>query len=264
MTYVRHLLTAWNTTGEGIHSPYLFHIVRFIMRDSNSFYCFSDIERQRGRLLHCEDVLDVVDFGSGGSPEGKHVARKVCDIAANHLERSEVGQLLFRLVNYMGQHEHRPLEIIELGTSLGVTTAYLAAANRTNRVTTYEGSETVLAIAQGIWRALKLENIVWQQGNIDDTLFLCAREKIDIAYIDANHTYEATKRYAEFLLPEITANGMLIIDDIHHSAEMERAWNELKEDVRVTTSMDLYHVGILFVNPCFLKRHYRIRIGNHK
>ena len=260
MTYVRHLLTAWNTTGEGIHSPYLFHIVRFIMRDRNSFYCFSDIERQRGRLLHCEDVLDVVDFGSGGSPEGKHVARKVCDIAANHLERSEVGQLLFRLVNYMGQHEHRPLEIIELGTSLGVTTAYLAAANSTNRVTTYEGSETVLAIAQGIWRALKLKNIVWQQGNIDDTLFLCAREKIDIAYIDANHTYEATKRYAEFLLPEITANGMLIIDDIHHSAEMERAWNELKEDVRVTTSMDLYHVGILFVNPCFLKRHYRIRI----
>ena len=149
MTYVRHLLTAWNTTGEGIHSPYLFHIVRFIMRDRNSFYCFSDIERLRGRLLHCEDVLDVVDFGSGGSPEGKHVARKVCDIAANHLERSEVGQLLFRLVNYMGQHEHRPLEIIELGTSLGVTTAYLAAANRTNRVTTYEGSETVLAIAQG-------------------------------------------------------------------------------------------------------------------
>ena len=259
-SFLRHQLTAWNTTGEAIHSPYLFHIVRFIMRDRNAFYCFEDIERQRGLLLRCEDSLDVVDYGSAGSPEGTHVVRRVCDIAARHLESPEVGQLLFRLVNYMGQHEGRALEIMELGTSLGITTAYLASASSKNRVTTYEGSEAVLRVAQGIWRTLKLENIAWQQGNIDDTLYLYAREKVNLAYVDANHTYAATKRYAEFLLPKISENGMLVLDDIHYSEEMERAWNELKSDARVTTSMDLYHVGILFVNPCFLKRHYKIRI----
>ena len=58
----------------------------------------------------------------------------------------------------------------------------------------------------------------------------------------------------------ISTNGMLILDDIHYSEEMERAWNELKNDERVTTSMDLYHIGLLFVNPYFLKRHYKIRI----
>ena len=170
-SFLRHQLTAWNTSGEAIHSPYLFHIVRFIMRDRNAFYCFEDIERQRGLLLRCEDSLDVVDYGSAGSPEGTHVDRRVCDIAARHLESPEVGQLLFRLVNYMGQHEGRALEIMELGTSLGITTAYLASASSRNRVTTYEGSEEVLRVAQGIWRTLKLENIAWQQGNIDDTLY---------------------------------------------------------------------------------------------
>lgn len=258
--YLRHALTAWNTTGEGIHSPYLFHIVRFVLRDRNSFYCFSDIERQRTQLLACKDELQVVDYGSKGSKEGTIIARRVCDIAKGHLESAEVGQMLFRLVNFMGQHEKRPLEIVELGTSLGITTAYLASAESKNRVVTFEGSDAVLKVAQGVWRALKLENIEWQEGNIDDTLYLYAREKADIAYVDANHTYEATKRYTEYLLPKISENGMLIVDDIHYSEEMERAWKELQTDERVTTSMDLYHVGIVFVNPCFLKRHYRIRL----
>ena len=124
---------------------------------------------------------------------------------------------------------------------------------------TLEGSEAVLTLAQGVWRALKLENIAWQQGNIDNTLFKYARERLDIAYVDANHTYEATMRYVQYLLPRLTERGVVIIDDIHYSEDMERAWQELKQDKQVTTSMDLYHIGMLFVNPCYLKRHYRIR-----
>ncbi len=258
--YIRHFFCAWNTTGEGIHSPYLFELVRFVLRDENAYYCFADIERRRELLLACQDVLDVTDFGSAGSPEGKQVQRRVCDIARTHLERPKIGQLLFRLVNFIAQHEKRPLEILELGTSLGVTTAYLASAGSRHRVMTLEGSEAVLRVAQGVWRALRLENIEWQQGNIDDTLFKCAREKLDLAYVDANHTFEATMRYVRFLLPRMNEKGVIVIDDIHHSEQMEQAWAALKDDARVTTSMDLYHVGLLFVDPHYLKRHYRIRV----
>lgn len=258
--YLKHVLSAWNTTGEGIHSPYLFELVRFVFRDENTYYCFADIERRREMLLACEDMLDVVDFGSAGSPEGTQVQRRVCDIAKTHLERPRVGQLLFRLVNFLGQHEKRPLEILELGTSLGVTTAYLASADRRNRVMTLEGSEAVLKVAQGVWRTLKIENIEWQQGNIDDTLFKCAREKLDVAYVDANHTYEATMRYVEYLLERMNEKGVVVVDDIHHSEQMERAWKALQADGRVTTSMDLYHVGLLFVDPHYLRRGYRIRV----
>ena len=258
--YLRHFFSAWNTTGEGIHSPYLFELVRFVLRDENAYYCFADIERRRELLLACQDVLDVTDFGSAGSPEGKQVQRRVCDIAKTHLERPKIGQLLFRLVNFIAQHEKRPLEILELGTSLGVTTAYLASADSRHRVLTFEGSEAVLRVAQGVWRALRLENIEWQQGNIDDTLYKCAREHLDLAYVDANHTFEATMRYVHFLLPRMNEKGVIVIDDIHHSEQMEQAWAALKDDARVTTSMDLYHVGLLFVDPHYLKRHYRIRV----
>ena len=99
---VRHALTAWNTTGEGIHSPYLFQLVRFVMRDENAYYCFSDIERRRELLKVCQDELEVVDFGSQGKPEGLHVRRKVCDIAKGHLESAQIGQMLFRMIHFMG------------------------------------------------------------------------------------------------------------------------------------------------------------------
>ena len=259
-SYLRHQITAWNTTGEGIHSPYLFHLVRFILRDRNAYYCFADIERRREMLEACPDELDVVDFGSCGSKEGTHVQRRVCDIAKKHLESAAFGQLMFRLVNFMGENEKRPLEILELGTSLGITTAYLSAPNSQNRVVTLEGSSEVLRVAEGIWKTLKTENIEWHEGNIDDTLYIYAREKTDVAYVDANHTYEATKRYVEFLLPRMTEKGVIVIDDIHYSAEMERAWRELQADKRVTTSMDLYDAGMLFVDAHYLKRHYKIRI----
>lgn len=266
--YLKHFFSSWNTTGEGIHSPYLFELVRFILRDRNAYYCFADIERRRVFLKACNDELDVVDFGSQGSKEGKRVRRKVSEIAKTHLERPEVGQLLFRLVNWIGEHEKRPLEIVELGTSLGVTTAYLASADSRNTVQTYEGSGEVLQVAQGVWRTLRLENIRWIEGDIDQTLLnrdhslllYSAPARVDIAYVDANHTYEATKRYADFLLERLNQKGVLAIDDIHYSEEMERAWQELKLDPRVTSTMDLYHLGLIFVDPHYLKRHYKIRI----
>lgn len=258
--FLKHFFTSWNTTGEGIHSPYLFEFVRFVLRDRNTYYCFADIERRREMLWSCADTLDVVDFGSQGSPEGTHVPRRVCDIARNHLESPQVGQALFRLVNWLGAHEKRPLEILELGTSLGITTAYLAAANSRNRVMTMEGSGAVLKVAQGVWKALKLENIEWVEGNVDDTLLIHARERLDVAYVDANHTYEATLRYVNALLPRMNEKGVIVLDDIHYSEQMEQVWKELKDDKRVTTSMDLYHVGLLFVDPHYLKRHYIIRL----
>ncbi|MBR1878991.1 MAG: class I SAM-dependent methyltransferase [Paludibacteraceae bacterium] len=258
--WIKHRLTAWNTTGEGIHSPWLFRLVRFVLRDENSFYCFSSIERRRQLLLSCHDELSVTDYGSAGSPEGTVVRRKVSDIAARQLESKQMGQLLFRVVHFLGGELQRPLEILELGTSLGITTAYLASPASRNRVMTLEGSRAVLRVAQGVWKALKTENIEWGEGRIDDTLYKRAREKLDVVFMDANHTYEATLRYADYLLPRMTEKGIIVIDDIHYSPEMERAWEELKTDPRVTSTIDLYHVGMLFVDPHYLKRHYRVRV----
>lgn len=264
-SYARHWLTAWHTGGEGIHSPYLFYWVRHCLYDENQYYAFGAIERQRGGMLRSDKKVTVTDYGTG---KGNAAVRRVRDIAASSLEKPKNAQTLFRLVQFLGDREwnSRPqeagLNILELGTSLGITTAYLASPSARNRVVTLEGSGALAAIAKDNWKALGLKNIECVVGNVDDTL-QTALEKLgraDLVFMDANHTEEATLRYWAAIKPCLGRKSVVVLDDIHWSKGMERAWRAIQDDARVTCTMDLYGMGMVFTDPAYLHRHYRLRV----
>ncbi len=258
--YLRHHLTAWNTGGEGIHSPYLFYLVRMLMYDTNAYYCFTPIEERRQAMLHSDRKIEITDLGSGTAGNGAVYQRSIADIARTGLETPRVGQLLFKWIVCLGHEAQRPLEIVELGTSLGITTAYLAAADSRNRITTFEGCPTVADIARHNWEKLNLHNIYLIEGNIDNTLYNYAHEKIDIAFIDANHTYEATLRYFDYIAALAHEKSILVIDDIHHSPQMHAAWQHICGHPQVTSTMDIWNAGIVFFDSHFLHRNYTLRI----
>ena len=139
-SYIRHQLTAWHTGGEGIHSPTLFYLVRMILYDDNAYYAYTRIEQQRAALLQSTATVQQVDYGTGSEvPQtGTPIAtlRRVADIARTHLETPKIAQLLYRLVNYLGSVEQKPLTVVELGTSFGITTACLASPSARNTVLT--------------------------------------------------------------------------------------------------------------------------------
>lgn len=259
-TWWWHRLVSWNTGGEGIHSPYLFYIVRFLFPQQHRYYCWNEIENVRNQLLRTTDTLPIVDYGTG-----TQTSLPICKIARNHLERPEVAQLFFKLIVHLRHELQRDLNIVELGTSLGLTTAYLAAPHSKNKVTTYEGNPETLQIAQRNWERLHLSNITPILGNIDHTLLNNAREEktaepIDFIFMDANHRQEPTIRYFRHLLKHLHEHSIVIIDDIYHSPEMTQAWKQICALPQVTSSIDCYHFGILFFDSHFLKRHYRIRL----
>lgn len=264
--WLRHQFCAWNTGGEGIHSPYLFHLVRMIISDDNRYYCWNAIEERRQAMLHAPKRIDVTDYGSKG--QGATYSCLVSDVAKHSLQSARNAQLFFRIVNWLSHEADRPIEIVELGTNLGITTAYLASVAARNHVTTYEGSAALIEMAQLNWKKLGLANIDVVQGNIDDTLLIVESQKskdksqkpIDFGYIDANHTYEATLRYLDILASQAHDKTMIIIDDIHYSQDMERAWKAIQERADVTTTMDFFDFGIVFFDPHYLKKHYRLRI----
>lgn len=254
---VRHRLTAWNTGGEGIHSPYLFYMVRMLFSSSDSYYIWPEIEKQRARLLQDKTLLHIRDFGTGHDRD-----EAVCRIASSALESRKIGEILFRLVWFLGHEANIPLNIIELGTSLGITTSYLATPNTKNRVLTLEGSPEIVAVAKHIWRQLGVKNVVVVEGNIDDTLYNIdiSRARIDVAYIDANHTAEATLRYFDYISSLMGEKSIIILDDIHYSREMDAAWKQIRARSGVTATMDLYDIGLVFFDPHYLKHNYIIRI----
>jgi predicted O-methyltransferase YrrM len=264
-TWLKHYLTAWNTGGEGVHSPYLFEWVRMVMSDKHAYRVWEDIESVRARMLVSDQVVEFVDYGSGvrRKGEGAKGEKRVKDIAKGSLARAKYAQMLFRLVNWLGhqlREENRGLTIVELGTSLGVTTAYLAGVDTRDKVYTYEGCEAVAKIAKENWNVLGMNNISCLVGPIDAEQLKGGLGYIDVAFVDANHTYEASMRYFDVLAQKVHEKSVVVMDDIHHSEEMERAWKEICADERVTSTIDLYQMGLVFFDKHYWKRNYRMRL----
>ncbi len=216
-------------------------------------------------MLQSSETVTVTDYGTG---KMRSSTRRVKDIAATSLESPKNAQTLFRLVRFLSDkelhsgREDNTLNIIELGTNLGITTAYLAAPSSKNKVCTLEGSKALTEIARQNWRKLKANNITAIEGNIDNTLAATLKQlrQIDMAFIDANHTKEATMRYWHQIMPYIRQKSVVVIDDIHWSKEMEQAWKQIQNDRRVACTMDLYDMGMVFFDPAYLHRNYRLRI----
>ena len=284
-SWLKHQLTARNTGGHGVHSPYLFEWVRMVMSDKNTYYVWDEIEEIRQEMLKDTRELEFVDYGSGGplptSPSKGRSAnmRRVCDIAKGSLARRKEAQLLARLVGWLGRplltspsrggigdeasEDRKGLTIVELGTSLGVTTAYLAAMDSRNKVVTYEGCPAVAEVAQANWEKLGLSNIACVVGEITvDSLQLAVDRLsgIDVAFIDANHTCEATLTYFNALASRVHEKSVVVVDDIHYNEDMEKAWKAICADERVTTTMDLYRMGLVFFDKHYWRKHYKMRI----
>ncbi|MGN0235479.1 MAG: O-methyltransferase [Paludibacteraceae bacterium] len=214
-------------------------------------------------MLKDTRTLRVVDYGTGKTNETEDI-RRICDIANSSLEKPMVAQFFFRWLVFLSQQSQKPLTIFELGSSLGITAAYMAKPHSRNRVITFEGSEEIAKQAMQVWQRLGIPNIELAVGNIDGTLSRALSGKeVDFAFVDANHTYEATMRYVKQLMKHTHSKSIIAIDDIHYSEEMERAWHELQQSPQVTTTMDFLYVGVLFFDPRYLKKHYRIKLkGN--
>ncbi|HMH23066.1 MAG TPA: class I SAM-dependent methyltransferase, partial [Puia sp.] len=153
--------------------------------------------------------------------------------------------------------------ILELGTSLGLSTAYLAGGWNGSKVISIEGSAVVAKEAGKNFRSMGLENIEQIVGDFDHTL-AAAMERmggsLDLVFIDGNHRLEPTLRYFNLLTGRLSTSSVIVLDDIHWSEEMELAWERIKEDPRVLLTIDLFFVGLVFFREEFkIKQHFTIR-----
>jgi hypothetical protein len=53
--------------------------------------------------------------------------------------------------------------------------------------------------------------------------------------------------YFNLLLAKSDEHSIFIFDDIHWSSEMEKAWAEIKSDARISLTIDLFYIGIVFL-----------------
>ena len=242
-SYLRYLSRARDE--HALHSPFLFVLyTEVIQADNRREPAFRPIRVLRKKLRRSRQFIAIADFGAGSKVNTAH-QRTLGDIARNSQKPARFGRLLFRLVR-----RFEAKTILDLGTSLGLTTAYLAEAARLygGRVLTFEGCPQTAAVARQNFEDLGVQNVRVVVGNLDETLAreVVAMPPVDLVFFDANHRYEPTVRYFETCLPRIHNDSVFVFDDIHWSAEMERAWDYIKKHPSVSVTVDLFWVGLVF------------------
>ncbi len=248
--YLRFFFTSSARKGNGVHSPFVFEFSSKVLNDKQPYDDYDKVETLRARLLKDQRIISVEDLGAG-SARTKTSERSISSIAKSAGKPKKFGQLLYRMIKY-----YRPQNILELGTSLGITTGYLSLGNPGARIDTLEGSATIADIAKTNLGNLQLSNWQLETGNFDDTLDTVLQQlpAVDFAFIDGNHRLEPTKKYFQKLLRKACNDSIFVFDDIHWSAEMEAAWKYMKEHPEVSCTIDLFFMGIVFFRKEFLEK----------
>jgi predicted O-methyltransferase YrrM len=144
--------------------------------------------------------------------------------------------------------------ILEVGACLGISGAYLASARQRPRFTTIEGSPAIAPIAEATLAAVtdraEVVRAPFATG-LDEALARFTREQlpIDVAFIDGHHDEAATLHYVETVIPRLSRDAVVILDDIHLTPGMERAWQRLARTSGIAAAVDVGRFGLLIWNP---------------
>lgn len=236
-----------------LHSPFFFDLYTRLIKPPAPADAFVHIEDLRKKLLQDQRTIFVEDLGA---QQKKNALRKISHIASGSLTTRRFSIIYSRLAQ---QFDAKC--IVELGTAFGINTLYLAEKGDAI-VTTFEGAPAVAGIAALTFEFASKKNIRLVEGDIEKTLptFLQDVRRVDFALIDANHRYEPTMKYFEWLSNKMHDKSVLVLDDIHYSGEMERAWRAIKNHRLVYGSADLYRCGIVFFDPSLNKQHVILQV----
>jgi predicted O-methyltransferase YrrM len=240
-----------------IHSPFVFDFYSKVLQNGQSYPQYRVINRLRRELETVSRFIKRKDLGVRvrDFPSDQRFVR-VKDIAHRSSVSRKKGELLFRLTRY-----YKPSSIMELGTSLGISTIYMGLAAPESKILTIEGCIDSAKIAHENFEKSGLHNIQIITGNIDDKLSMAFDEMAvpDLIFIDGNQRKEPTLDYFEQILQHIHPGTVLIIDDIHCSGGMTEAWNTIRGHSRVKVSIDLYQMGIVFFKEELSKEDFILR-----
>jgi predicted O-methyltransferase YrrM len=251
--FASHLVMSrrWNA----FHSPYLFKLFTLCCDDQQTDPAFRVIESKRREWIHSKETITRKDFGAGSSFQQKQDEERISRIAKRSLSLPFQCRFMSRLAAFM-----QPRQIVELGTSLGISAAYLSIGAPNAQMDTVEGDPEVAGIAKKMFESLQLRNIKVYNCTFDEyaSQHHPSLEKIDLLFLDGDHRLEATIANYQALKAHFHTGTIVVIDDIYWSRDMTDCWKLLMASPEVTQSVDCFHFGLLFFNLDFRNKENHI------
>jgi len=236
-----------------VHSPFVFDLITKCFYNKTKLSAYQKLYQYRTELLSNKNNIQVTDFGAG-SRVFKSNTRAIAGISKTAGVTKKRAELLARLSQYFDFNT-----ALEFGTSLGLASSAIAFGNPKTKITTLEGCPETSRIAKQYFEKYQLNNITAINTNFNSFL-----EKdtltYDLIYFDGNHQKHATLEYFNALINNATNDAVFIFDDIHWSAAMEEAWEEIKKHPKISITIDTFFWGYVFFRAeTKHKEHFIIR-----
>jgi len=197
------------------------------------------IEEWRNAQLVNSQALNDGSLGDGGPYDTGSIS-DACKVskkkgAAEHL--------------YMMTFLSRPSCSLELGTNIGISSSYIAAAMAARspnfELHTIEASPYRLRLAKELHTSLGLK-VNYHGGMFYDVLPKVLDQlgqKVGLAFIDGQHQFQPTLDFFDLIYPYSTPSALFVFDDIEWSDGMKNAWQAIKADKRFSFTTELTGVG---------------------
>jgi predicted O-methyltransferase YrrM len=140
--------------------------------------------------------------------------------------------------------------VLEMGTCVGVSGSYLAAASGTGpeggTLRTLEAHEDRAVVARDTFARLGFTDAEVVVGTFRRTLpGVLDDDPFDLVFVDGHHDGDATLAYVDAIRAACRPGAVLVLDDITWSDSMAEAWTEVQRRLAASAHADLGRVGVV-------------------
>ncbi len=252
---LRYFIYSRHRKGHGIHSPFVFDFINSVLLKRIPGDKMEVIKHIRKKMDGSKMTVSVNDLGAGSTYMSTPY-RRLSDISRRSSVHNKYGRVLYNLASlYNGRN------ILEMGTSVGISTLFMSMGAPASKIISIEGCAKLAEIARNNFSVAEASDIEVMRGEFDEQLTIIRKRDFSpsMVYIDGNHRKEAVLKYFASLKELIAQDSVIIFDDINYSNEMNEAWNEIKSDLQVSLSIDVFQMGLVFFIEGMAKQDFVIR-----
>jgi len=247
-SYISFIIKSKNK--HGVHSPFVFDLITKCFNKKNPTNFDQLFLKYKKELFKNSSTINVTSNGTISN------MRQVSKISKSTGISNKSAKLLIKLMQY-----YKPTSVIEIETSLGLSTAALSISLPNSSITTIEECTETGNISQNLFNKYQFKNIKLIIGNFNETLAKqLNKNTFDFVFFNGNHTKKATLDYFKLSLSYIHNNSFFLFNNIYRNFEMKQAWEEIKKNPSVTVTIDTYQWGLVFFRKEQQKEHFTIRI----
>lgn len=234
-------------TAHGLHSPFVYQLYLHVLKKKAG-------KREKELLKLRKNLSNNPRSVSYQDPKTRiEIQSTIRRLSKTSASRHRFGCFLVNLIDHMGYQS-----VLETGTSIGLTTCYLAQSTA-KRVVSIEGSESLATIARMHLATQQSDHAEIIVGQVQEVFTPSLRKhQPELVFLDADHRSETIAFYLQSI-QEMTGVKCIVIHDVYWSQDMLRAWQAAVQDQNYHLTIDIFQAGLIFPDYPMEKQHFSLK-----